>query len=338
MSGKTESAGRKVLVTGASGFLGSRTVATLAKRGYSVHALVRKTSRTDHLTLPNATIFQGDVADAESLESAFAGVEYVVHAAADTRGDKNAGESSTVLGTRNILALSEQFKVRKLIYISSCSVYGTADYKEGEVVTEESSLERFPEQRGAYSHAKFRADRLVVKAMEEEKVPIFCLRPGTIYGPGGEVYTPMLGLSLGNKIFAVIGDGEFILPLVYVDNMVEAILAAMTSPLTTSQIYNVIDPERVTKKQYMEGLVQRLYPDSRTVYIPFGLLKALVFLQEKICRALGRQPVLTFYRLNSSQKPVVYNALKITRDLAWQPPVTAAAAFITLIRNAAVRN
>ena len=338
MSRRNELNGKIVLVTGASGFLGSRTVAALSEHGCAVRALVRKTSRTDHLSLPHVTICHGDVGDAESLKSAFAGVEYVVHAAADTSGDKDTGESSTFRGTRNILALSAQFKVRKLVYISSCSVYGTADYKEGEVVTEESSLERFPEQRGAYSHAKFRAEQLVMSAMTDGQVPIVCLRPGTIYGPGGNVYTPMLGLSLGNKIFAVIGDGNFILPLVYVDNMVEAILAAMMSSLRTSQIYNVIDPEKVTKKQYMEGLVQKLHPNSRTVYVSFGLLKTLVFLQEKVCRALGRPPVLTLYRLHASQKPVVYDALKIARDLAWQPPVTAAAAFNTLIRNAAGEN
>ena len=329
--------GKRVLVTGASGFLGSRTVAALVEHGCIVHALVRKTSRTDHLTLPHVTIVPGDIADTESLKPAFAGVEYVLHAAADTRGDKEAGESSTVQGTRNVLALSAQFKVRKLVYISSCSVYGTADYNEGEVVTEESMLERFPEQRGAYSHAKFRAEQLVINAMAEEKIPIVCLRPGTIYGPGSDLYSPMLGLSLGNKIFAVIGNGDFILPLVYVDNMVEAILAATISPFA-SRIYNVIDPEKVTKKQYMEDLVHKLYPDSRTVYVPFSLLQALVFFQEKVCRALGRPPVLTLYRLHSSQKAVVYEALKIARDLAWRPPVTAAAAFDTLIRYSAGRN
>ena len=338
MSLSDELAGRVVLVTGASGFLGSRTVAALAGHGCTVHALVRKTSRQDHLCLPGVTIFQGDIADAESLKPAFNGVEYVVHAAADTRGDKEAGESSTFQGTGNILALSEQFKVRKLVYISSCSVYGIAEYQQGEVVTEESPLERFPEKRGAYSHAKFRAEQVVVGAMKRGTVPIACLRPGTIYGPGGNIYTPMLGLSVGNKVFAVIGDGGFILPLVYVDNMVEAILVAMINPLSTGRIYNVIDPEKVTKKQFMEGLVKRLYPDSRTIYLPFNILKLLVFCLETICKALKKRPFLTLYRLNSSQKPVVYNALKITRDLAWQPPVTVAAAFNALIQGDRGRN
>ena len=222
-------AGKTVLVTGASGFLGSRTVALLAERGCLVRALVRRTSRIDHLRLPNVSITLGDVTEAESLQPAFEKVDYVIHAAADTSGGEEAGDSTTVQGTRNILALCARFNVRKLVYISSCNVYGVVDYRQGEVVTEESPLERFPERRGPYSHSKFKAEQLVARALENGTVPIVCLRPGTIYGPGGEIYTPMIGFALGRRVFAVIGDGSLVLPLVYVDNMVEAIIVIMSS-------------------------------------------------------------------------------------------------------------
>ncbi len=328
-----EFAGKVVLVTGASGFLGSRTAAILSAHGCSVRALVRKTSRIDHLCFPNLSIFPGDIAEVESLKSAFEGVEYVIHAAADTSGSKDAGKLSTIEGTNNILTLCEQYNVKKLVYISSCNVYGVADYQQGEVVTEESSLERFPEKRGAYTHAKFTAEQLVTRTMRKGTVPIACLRPGTIYGPGGDVYTPMLGVSFGSKVFVVIGDGSFSLPLVYVDNMVEAILVAMTNPRSTNKIYNVIDPGNLTKKEYMEGLVKKLYPGSHTFYMPFGILKMIVFFQEKLFEVLKRQPALTIYRLISSQKSIVYDALKISNDLGWKPPVTVETAFNTIIEH-----
>ena len=338
MSTANDLAGKTVLVTGASGFLGSRTVAVLSEQGCFVHALVRRTSRTEQLRLPNVTIFFGDVAAAESLATAFEGVEYVVHAAADTRGSEEEGNSSTVHGTKNVLALCERYKVRKLVYISTCNVYGVADYRQGQIVTEESALERFPEKRGPYSHAKLEAEQLITRAMMVGNVPIVCLRPGTIYGPGGAIYTQMIGFSLGRKFFAVIDDNRFVLPLVYVDNLVEAIMLVMKKLDCVSKIYNVVDPQKVTKRDYMEGLVKKLYPRSRTVYIPFSLFKVIVFLQEKLFEVLKRSPLLTMYRLISSQKPVVYDVSKISNDLAWQPPVAVETAYRNLIEFEKERN
>jgi len=331
MSQAIDLAGKTVLVTGASGFLGSRTVTILSELGCTVRALVRNTSRTTHLLLPNVTILRGDVADAESLKLAFEAAEYVIHTAADTRGSEDEGKLSTIQGTKNILALCEQCKVKKLVYISSCNVYGVFDYRQGQVVTEDSSLERFPEKRGPYSHAKFEAEQLVSKVMEKKIVPIVCLRPGTIYGPGGDVYTPMMGFSLGNTFFAVIGDGRFVLPLVYVDNLVEAIIVSMINHNSANNTYNVVDPEKVTKRGYMEGLVKKLYPESRTVYVPFCMLKIIVFLQENLFMVVRKPPVLTMYRLISSQKPILYDAEKIRTFLSWKPPVSVDTAFNNII-------
>jgi 2-alkyl-3-oxoalkanoate reductase len=330
--------GSTVLVTGASGFLGSRTVAILSEQGFSVRALVRKTSRSGHLSLPKVTILNGDVADAESMKAAFEGAEYVIHTAADTGGSEEGGKLSTIQGTMNILALSEQYKVKKLIYISTCNVYGVADFGNGQLVTEEASLERFPEKRGHYTHAKLKAEQLVTSVMEKGSVPIVCLRPGTIYGPGGEIYTPMIGFSLNNKFFAVIGDGRFVLPLVYVDNLVDAIVAAMKKVNSKNGIYNVVDPIKVTKREYMEGLIKKIYPDSSTIYIPFSILKMIVYFQDKLFRAIKRRPFLTCYRLVSSQKPIIYDSSKIRNDLGWNPPVSPEAAFDNLIKFEKDRN
>jgi 2-alkyl-3-oxoalkanoate reductase len=331
MSQTDDLVGRKVLVTGASGFLGSRTVAILSEKGCHVHALVRKTSRTDHLRLPKVTIFHGDVVEAESMISAFEGAEYVIHTAADTGGSEEGGKLSTIQGTKNILSLCEQYMVKKLVYISTCNVYGVADFGNDQVVTEESSLERFPEKRGYYTHAKLRAEKLVTEVMEKGTVPIVCLRPGTIYGPGGEIYTPMIGFSMGKNIFAVIGNGSFVLPLVYVDNLVEAIVVSMKKGISTNKIYNVVDPVKVTKKDFMVRLIKKIYPESRTVYIPLTILNMMVYFQEKLFQAIKLRPVLTTYRLISSQRPILYDVSKISNELGWKPPVTLEAAFDNLI-------
>lgn len=318
-------------MTGASGFLGSRTVEVLSEQGCSVHALVRKTSRIDNLHLPNVTIFHGDVSESESLKSAFKGAEYVIHAAADTRGTEEGGRLGTIQGTRNILECCASSKVKKLVYISSCSVYGVTAYKDGQLVDENMAVEHVPEQRGAYSWAKLEAEKLVAHFMEQEEIPVVCLRPGTIYGPGGAVYSPMVGFSLGSRVFAVIGNGESILPLVYIDSLVAAIILSLTNENSNGQIYNVVDLDRVNKKCYMDKLIRRLYPRSKSFYLPYSLLYFLVMIQERLLTALKREPVLTCYRLNASQKPIVYDATKIVKDLNWQPVVSFDEAVANLI-------
>ena len=310
---------REVLVTGASGFLGRRIVEMLVERGIPIRALVRKTSRVDHLCLPGVTLVYGDVIDVHSLAAAFNGIDYVVHAAAGNKGTDEEIRQVTVEGTRNILDCCALNSIRKLVYISSCSVYGVADYEEGSIIDENASLERFPKRRGVYSFAKLEAEQLVAAYIASKKVPVVCLRPGTIYGSGGENYSPMVGFSFRNKVFVVIGNGRMVLPLVYIDNLVEAILIAMAEEKSTGQVYNVVDPQQVNKKQYMEEFICQLYPRSMCVYVPLNLLYAVVTAQEKMAGLLRMKPFLTSYRLASSQNPVLYNSSKICADLGWHP-------------------
>ncbi len=309
-----------VLVTGSTGFLGSRVVEALLCKGFRVRAFARKTSRIEKLEKLDVEICFGDIADLASLRPAFEGSDYVVHAAADTQGTIEGGNICTIQGTKNVLALCKEVGVKKLVYISSCSVYGVADYKKGYVVTEDSSLERAPEARGAYSNAKFQAEKVVLKAMEENTCPIVCLRPGTIFGPGGEIYTPMMGFSLGTRLFGIIGNGKFVLPLVYIDNLVDAIITAMEKEESSGKIYNVVDPDNITKKVYIKSLIKKLYPQSKCFYIPYSLLYSSVFVQEILSWILRRKPFLTRYRLTSSQKNILYDSSKIQRELNWLPP------------------
>jgi predicted dehydrogenase/nucleoside-diphosphate-sugar epimerase len=312
----------KVLVTGGAGFLGRGLIRRLIAEGYPVRVLARKLSKIEHLKAMGVEIFFGDVADLESLSTAFQGIDLVLHAAADTAGNARAGELSTIQGTRNVIDLCRQFKVKKLVYISSCSVYGVADYKEEQLVTEGSSLERFPERRGHYSLAKLRAEQIITEAMASGQLPIICLRPGTYFGPGGDIFTPMMGFAVGRKLFAIIGKGDFTLPLVSIDNLVDAIITVMQKSESNGKIYNVVDSDSPTKKQYVESFLKKLYPAAKYIYLPYTLFYGIVYLQEIMIGMLKRSPFLTRYRLVSSQKKIFYDSSRIRNDLKWSPPAT----------------
>ncbi|MEI8354778.1 MAG: hypothetical protein WCG31_01560, partial [Deltaproteobacteria bacterium] len=112
----------------------------------------------------------------------------------------------------------------------------------------------------------------------------------------------------------------------------------MNNHESTNKIYNVVDPVKVTKKDYISGLVKKLYPDSCAIYIPFTVIKMMVFFQEKLFQAIGRRPFLTRYRLIASQRPILYDVSKIIDELAWAPPVSVEEAFDNLIEYEKARN
>jgi nucleoside-diphosphate-sugar epimerase len=309
-------------VTGGTGLLGRGLVKGLVAGGYSVKVLARERSNVERLKRLGVEIVYGDIADKVSFAQSFEGVDVVVHAAAGTSGSRTEAESGTVQGTRNVLELCVACGVRKLVYMSSCSVYGVVDYLRDALVTEDFPLERFPEKRGHYSSSKQAAEALVQAAMGKGDFRIVILRPGTIYAPDGELFPPMLGFALGKKLFLVIGNGSFELPLVWRDNLVDAIIQSIRNEAADDQIFNVVDGEPVSKRRYMGSLIKKLYPKTVVLYIPYGLLYAATWVQELLCRLWGRGPFLTRYRLTSSQKQIRYDNSKIVRMLAWKPRVT----------------
>jgi nucleoside-diphosphate-sugar epimerase len=312
----------RVLVTGATGLLGSRVARRLVEEGYAVRALVRERSDWRPLRSLGVEIAFGDLGDGASVDAAVSGIDIVVHAGAGTRGPAKECETATILGTSNVLEACRKHAARRLVYISSCNVYEVAGYAEKQVVTEQAQLERFPLRRGHYTAAKLQAEALVTEAMSRGRCPAVVLRPGTLFGPGAELFTRMMGVTFARRLFVVFGDGESELPLVHVDNVVDAIMECVRNRAAEGQVFNLVDPGPVTRKAYVERVIKPLHPRAMVVYCPMPLLRALTLVQEKLLSALGMQPLLTAYRLASSQKAVKYDTSRIERALGWRPRIS----------------
>jgi nucleoside-diphosphate-sugar epimerase len=327
---------RRVLVTGGTGFLGRAVVRRFVSEGFAVRVLARKLSTVDAVVQMGAEVYWGDVGDLASFQEAAAGCELIVHLAAGTSGSERDSQIATVDGTRNLLEVCRRQQPTKLVYVSSCSVYGVADHHGSAAVAETAPLERFPERRGAYSASKQEAESLVTAYMRAGGVPAVILRPGTIYGPGGELFTGMMGFSMGST-YVVIGMGGFVLPLTYVDNVADAILQSAVRAEADGEIFNVVDAERLTKRQYVNRVIRRVDPKARVFYLPYPLLYGLTWTQEMAFGLLKRHPVLTRYRLTSSQKQIVYDGRRIETRLGWKAPVRLDDALSQLVRTETTR-
>jgi nucleoside-diphosphate-sugar epimerase len=314
--------GTRVLVTGGTGFLGRPLVRRLVADGYNVRVLARRGANVQDAQKLGVEVCWGDVGDVESFGRALAGCNLIAHLAAGTSGSAEDSQTATLQGTRNLLELCRKHRPRRLVYISTCSVYGIADQPPGALISETSPLERFPEMRGSYTATKLEAERYVSEFMSSAAVSTVILRPGTIYGPEGRLYTPMMGFSLGS-VYVVIGRGGFVLPLVYVDNLVDAILLSLEKDAAVGQVFNVVDPDRVDKRTYMNKVMRRVDSAARVLYLPYSLLYTIAWLQERVFGLVKRPPVLSCYRLTSSQKSVLYDCRRLVECLGWGPVVSA---------------
>ena len=128
----------------------------------------------------------------------------------------------------------------------------------------------------------------------------------------------MLGISFAQRVFLVFGDGRNTLPLVHVDNTVDAIVECIRNSTADNEIFNLVDSGLIAKKTYMDALVKPMNPGAFVIYFPMKLLIALTWLQEKLLVSVGRRPYLSVYRLLSSQKRITYATSKIEKAVGWQ--------------------
>ncbi len=309
----------KVLVTGASGFLGVHTVRRLIADGYFVRAFVRKLSHIETLEKLGVEIFLGDIRDYDSFDKAVKGMDVIVHLAAETSGNPNFSEQVTVNGTRNLIDLAKKHGTKKVVYMSSMSVYDTVHAKDGEVFTEDSKLEPNPKRRGPYAYSKKEAEDLVLKILNDTQPSWTVLRPAMIFGPGTDMFFGSIGVSVANKFIIVFGKGKDKIRLVNVKDVVEAITLSIEQPNSNGKIYNIVHDEMISKKEYLDKFFCPNVGKRKLIYFPYYLLLLCTMIQEVGFKIIKKKPFLTRYRLMASQREITFSTEAIRKDLLWHP-------------------
>jgi predicted dehydrogenase/nucleoside-diphosphate-sugar epimerase len=311
----------RVLVTGASGFLGSALTRRLVEQGERPRVLLRRPAAPQSAAEGLDAVY-GSLGEPATVDRAVTGVEVVYHIGAAMKGGANDFEAGTIWGTRNIIEACLRHGVRRLIYVSSIGVLDHAGHRDGVPVNETSPLEPLPELRGLYTQTKLQAEQLVLDAIRERGLPAVIVRPGQIFGPGAEHVAPNGIFPLAGQ-WILAGDGQRLLPLVYVEDVVDGLLAAETAPGAPGNIIHLIDPQPVTQNRYLEW--RSAAPGAkRTRRTPLPLLMAAGWMCEGLARIVKRPLPLSRYRVKSLRplSPAdVSHALKI---LGWSPAVGSA--------------
>jgi nucleoside-diphosphate-sugar epimerase len=303
-----------VLVTGGAGKLGSATVDALLARGKRVRVLAR---RPPSRPLPKGLEYiVGDLGDPNDVDRAMRGAASVVHAGAAMAGDWSRFYGATVVGTQNALAAAERFGVRRFVHVSSLSVVDWAGSDGRSGVDESAPYEPSAELRGPYTRAKLESERLVVAAAQASKIHAVILRPGQIFGPRQPVLTAAVCRKVG-PINLVLGNGRLQLPLVYVDDVVAAIVKALEIQVDNGTVVQLVDPARLTQNE----VLRICNPGRATIRLPRWFVFALGRLSEVALGLLGRQSPFGVYRLRSGLASIDFSSDAAQRVLGWKPAV-----------------
>jgi len=317
-------AGPISLVTGATGFLGGRVVERLAAAGESVRATTRLSSRTR--SIEGVEWVACNLSNEEELRRALAGVETVYHCAAmaGAPGSLEDYEEANVQGTLRVARLAAEAGVKTMVYVSSISVY--AKPRSGRYLDESSAYDARAAERGNYTQSKLGADRaLIDHARNHPGLKIVLLRPGTIYGPGAKLPIGRFTLpspSLNRPLVA--GGGGVPMPLVYIDNVIDAMRLAAKWQGASGSVFNVIDEADGDQAQVGRTLREVTNGRIRPVYLPYPLVWSLMLAVDLLSLARKRKMGTARYRLERTLANMRYRSEAARRDLGWSPRVTLA--------------
>ena len=308
--------GDRVLVTGASGFVGSAVAKTLTEAGFNVRALVRKTSPRGHLNGVPVEFADGDLRDVESVRRAMVGVRHVFHVAADYRlWARNPREISevNVEGTRTIMTEALRAGVERVVYTSSVATLTLN--AEGTPVDETLPLMEVA-AIGAYKRSKVAAERLVEAMIASDKLPAIIVNPSTPIGPRDVKPTPTGRIIVEAATGRVPGFVDTGLNLVHVDDVAAGHLAALRNGKIGERY--ILGGENVALCDMLSdicAIVGRKPPRWR---FPIPMVMPVAYAAEGWARISGREPFVTRDGLRMARYRMFFSAAKAERELGYR--------------------
>jgi len=320
-----------ILITGATGFIGSRVVRNLLSRGFrNIRCFSRPSTTLAGLEgvlgrgVGNVTVIRGNLLSREDCLAATRDVAIVYHLAA-ARGEKSFPDAfmNSVVTTRNLLEASRQnASLRRFVSISSFAVYTNSGKRRGRWLDESGTVEQRPELRGhAYTFAKVKQDEIVQEYGQRFGIPYVIVRPGYVYGPGNEAITNRVGIGTFG-LFLHLG-GSNTIPLTYVDNCADAIVLAGLKEGVDGHVFNIVDDELPSSRQFLR-LYKRNVRRFKSVYLPHVMSYALCALWEKYSSWSEGQlpPVYNRRTWHAFWKSTRYSNKKAKALLDWSPQIS----------------
>jgi dihydroflavonol-4-reductase len=290
-------------ITGGTGRLGKALLNKLIGR-QEVRVL-----DPDNTLLPEKVIpIKGDLDDVKALSRGIAGCDVVFHLAAlvDYNAPWSRLEEVNVQGTRNIVDMCAKHRIRRLIFISSTSVYG----KE---LKESPANEETPTNpTDLYGKSKLEAERIVGEHFTDVQSTI--LRPGVMYGPTYLDYYGKVLRAIQQGKMQILGDGKNVIPFIHADDVVDAMIKAAAFDAAKGKTYVLSGNNSVTQEQIYEIAAQALGVDFKKQYTNLGLARAML----AVSSIFSKSP-MTQEDINVLSSHRIFDTLRAENELKWKP-------------------
>jgi nucleoside-diphosphate-sugar epimerase len=309
----------KTLVTGGTGFLASHLIPALQRRGHQVSAFILPSSDPAGLRQRGVEVHVGDVRRLDTLTPTMRGTDAVFHLAAaiGVRRPMRDYHAVNVTGTENVCRAALAAGVKRLVHVSSTSVYQQG---LGLPLREDFPLKPLPDP---YPRTKAAGDNLVQRLIESEHLPATIVRTSTIFGPGDDLNFGRIAdrLLAGKSI--VIGSGRNRVPFAFVGDVVQGLLLVLEHERAEGQIYNLADGGPPTQEELLHAVAGELGARMPRVHVPYGLAYGTAFAAEGAARLTRTpHPLVTRFgiALYGADNRVAID--KARQELGYQPRVS----------------
>jgi nucleoside-diphosphate-sugar epimerase len=303
------------LVTGGTGFIGQNLVKALVTKGTNVRVLVRKNSNIDVLKGLDVEIVYGDLDDKDSLIAATKNIDIVYHLAAQLGGPNITYKQlyrTNVIGTEKLLNACFKNRIKKFIHFSSVSAMGEVRLN----ADEETPCNPVT----PYDKTKLESELLVKKFIKERNLSAIIIRPSMLYGPGETKTKATIFRAIKKGVFVIIGNGNNLIDMSYIDNIIDGVLLAVKNKKAINQTYILADERAYTMNEFF-NTVAKEERVRKPIHLPKFLAYLIALPLEILAKTTKKSVPLSFTRVRTLTISKSFSIDKAKKELGYKPKI-----------------